>query len=336
MKARASSTYEDGPSCGGTRSPGWSVIGDFGASYTVQMPVEAWINLPDHPRRRDTARHVRKRQWALLRTAQGPVFESLRWVVAAEVAGEAWKVDGHARALLWANGGLPRPDNVFAKVFRCGSHDELHDLYSTFDHPAAAETVFDRVSGAYRQHGLILKSERLRSGTIADALYIAWRGVARSVDKGGDDDDVDIYEVVGTFVPELRLLDTVDPQNDIFYTGVVAAGLLSLALDPQLVGYFGRLSRREGNKREGLLDPVEALLHMIGRLKQRRGAWVKAQQEQLCAAALTGAFAWQAGESHPHYWVRETLPAMDVHELVQRVREKKRLQGENPASARGS
>jgi len=316
------------PTVAGSRSPGWSVIGDFGASYTVEMPIEAWINLPDHPRRRDTARHVRKRQWALLRAAQGPVLESLRWVDAAEVAGEVWKVNGHARAVLWANGGLPRPDKVFAKVFRCRSHSELFALYSTFDHPAASETIYDRVSGAYRQHGLTLKSERLRSGTIADALYIAFRGVARSVEKSGDDDDVDIYEVVGSFAPELRLLDEVDPQNDIFYTGIVAAALLTLALDPQLIGYFGRLSRRQGSKREGLLDPVEALLHMIGRLKQRRGAWVKAQQEQLCAAALTGAFAWQAGESHPHYWVREALPAMDVHDLVLRVRrEKNRLPG---------
>jgi hypothetical protein len=298
------------------------------------MPVDAWIDLPDHPRCRDTARHVRKRQWALLRTARGPVFESLRWVVAAEVGGEVWKVDGHARALLWERGGLRRPDSVFAKVFRCQSLAELNDLYSTFDHPAAAETLFDRISGAYRQHQLTLKSERLRSGTIADALYIAWRGVPHSIDKGGDEDDVDIYQVVGAFGPELRLLDTVDPQNDLFYTGIVAAALLSLALDPQLIGYFGRLSRRQGSKREGLLDPVEALLHMISRLKQGRGAWVKAQQEQLCAAALTGAFAWQTGESHPHYWVRETLPAADTHGVVRRVREHKRVQAENPAAAR--
>jgi len=147
----------------GVPSPGWTVLADFGASYTVQMPVETWLDLPDHPRGRDTARHARKREWALLRTARGPVLESLRWVSAAEVGGEVWKVDGHARALLWKEGRLLRPDSVFARVFRCQSREELYELYSTFDHPAAAETVFDRVSGAYRQHHLILNSERLRS-----------------------------------------------------------------------------------------------------------------------------------------------------------------------------
>jgi hypothetical protein len=200
----------------------------------------------------------------------------------------------------------------------------LHHLYSTFDHPAAAETLFDRVSGAYYQHQLTLKSERLKNGMIGDALYIAWRGVARTMDKDGDEDEMDIYNVVGTFGPELSLLDTVNPQNDVFQTGIVAAALLSLALDREHIGYFDRVSKREGSKRVGLLDPVEALLHMIGELKRRGSAWGKAQQQELCAAALTGAFAWKAGESHPHYWVKEALPPADIHEIVYRVREHKR------------
>jgi hypothetical protein len=312
----------------GTHWPRWTVTADHGGSFTVEMSVDAWIELADHPRRRDTERHIRKPEWELLlRTARGPVLEMLRWVVAGQVGDQVWKVDGHSRALLWANGSLPRPKSVFAKVFRCDSRDALFDLYSTFDHPAAAETLFDRVSGAYHQYQLTLKSERLKNGMIGDALYIAWRGVARTMDKEAEEDDMDVYSVVGTFAPELSLLDTVNPQNDLFQTGVVAAALLSLALDTQLIGYFDQLSKREGNKRRGLLDPVEALLHMIGTLKGRRGAWGKAQQQELCAAALTGAFAWKAGDSHPHYWVKEALPPADIQEIVRRVRERKQLSG---------
>ena len=325
MTERRAVAQQDRHQRGGTLFPHWTVTADLGGSFTVEMSVDAWIELADHPRRRDTERHIRKPEWELLlRTARGPVLEMLRWVVAAQVGDEAWKVDGHSRALLWANGMLPRPKSVFAKVFRCESREALCDLYSTFDHPAAAETLFDRVSGAYHQHQLTLKSERLKNGMIGDALYIAWRGVARAVDKESDEGDMDIYSVVGTFAPELSLLDGVNPQNDVFQTGVVAAALLSLALDPEFIGYFGQVSRREGNKRRGLLDPVEALLHMIGELKGRRGAWGKAQQQELCAAALTGAFAWKAGESHPHFWVREVLPPTDIHDIVRRVRERKR------------
>jgi hypothetical protein len=312
----------------GTHSPRWIVTVDHGGSFTAEMSVDAWIELADHPRRRDTERHIRKPEWELLqRRAHGPVLEMLRWVVAGQVGDQVWKVDGHSRALLWMRGLLPRPKSVFAKVFRCDCRETLCDLYATFDHPAAAETLFDRVSGAYHQHQLTLKSERLKNGMIGDALYIAWRGVARTMGRDAGGDDMDVYNVVGTFAPELSLLDTVNPQNDLFQTGVLAAALLSLALDTQLIGYFDQLSKREGSKRHGLLDPVEALLHMIDTLKDRRGAWGKAQQQELCAAALTGAVAWHAGDSHPHYWVKETLPPADIQEVVRRVRERKGLPG---------
>lgn len=325
---------------GGTQSPQWTVIADLGASYTVEMSVDAWIALADHPRRRDSERHIRKPEWSLLvRTARGPVLEMLRWVVTAQVGGAVWKVDGHSRALLWANGSLARPKSVFAKVFRCESLDALHELYATFDHPAAAETLFDRVSGAYHQHGLILKSERLKAGTIGEALSIAWRGVARD-SATSEGEEIDIYKVVGTFAPELSLLDSANPQNDTFQTGVVAAALLSLALDPGLIGYFEQVSQGQGSKRLGLLDPVEALLNMIASLKggaearatRRRGAWGRAQQQELCAGALTGALAWKTGESHPHYWVREALPPADVDEVVRRVRERKGMKPSSPGS----
>ena len=323
----------DGKQNGGTQSPDWVVTADLGASYTVEMSVEAWIGLADHPRRRDSERHARKPEWNVLsRTARGPVLEMLRWVVAGQVGDEVWKVDGHTRSYLWANGSLAKPKSVFCKVFRCESLEALHDLYATFDHPAAEETLFDRVSGAYHQHGLTLRSERLKPGMIGDALSIAWRGVARTSDAGAEEDEMDIYNVVGAFAPELSLLDSVNPQNDTFQTGIVAAALLSLALEPGLIGYFDQLSKRQGSKRLGLLDPVEALLHMVAAVKGRRGAWGKAQQHELCAAALTGAIAWKAGESHPHYWVREALPPMDVHDVVRRVRQQKIARGAAPST----
>lgn len=310
----------------GSTLPNWSLRADLGASYTVEMPVEVWINLADHPRRRDTERHARKADWdQLARMAQGPVLEMLRWVAAGQVGDEVWKVDGHTRALRWKNGSLRRPDSVLATVFRCESREALYDLYATYDHPAAAETLYDQVSGAFHQHGLQPKSERLRSGTIGEALYIAWRGTPRALDKDSDEADMDIYKVVGVFAPELSLLDSINPQNDTFQSGVVAAALLCLALDPQMIGYFDRVSKREGNKQRGMRDPVEALLHMVSEVKGRRGAWGGAQQQELCAATLTGAFAWKAGKSHPHYWVRDGLPPADIQKIVSEVREHKQL-----------
>jgi hypothetical protein len=252
-------------------------------------------------------------------------LEALRWVVAAELDQQLYKVDGHTRGLLWSTGKLPDPGSVFATVYRCQTRAELNQLYATFDTQAAAETIFDRVTGAYREQGLTLRSKRLRSGTIADALSIASRGVARGEDADGrTSDDFDVYESVRRFAPELRLLDTVNPQNEIFYTGVLSAALLSLALDSAALEFFDRLSHARGSKKEGNLDPVEGLRVIIGRLKNKQ-ARLRREQERLCAVALGAVDVWNAGETAPGYWSSGRYEPVDLLSTVQRVRELKTL-----------
>ncbi|MCL4368628.1 MAG: hypothetical protein M1337_05630, partial [Actinobacteria bacterium] len=217
----------------------------------ARIPVATWIALPDHPRRRDTARQARKGHWQAVRLARGPALESTRWVIAADLDGQLTKVDGHTRAVLWAKGALPDPGTVLATVYRCKDVRELNALHAAFDTQAAAETVFDKVSGAFCEQGLVLTSKRLRSGTIADALSIATRGVARGGDaEGGTSEDFDVYGAVEFYAEELRLLDTVNPQNETFYTGLLAAALLSLACEPATLEFFRAISDGQGSTRD--------------------------------------------------------------------------------------
>lgn len=299
----------------------WKVLSDFGGSYAVQMPVSAWIDLAEHPRRRDTERQAKKEHWEAARTAEGPVLESLRWVVAAELEGERFKVDGHTRALLWERGQLRRPPFVIAQVFRCSSREELNALYATFDTQLAAETIYDRVSGAYREWGLNLTSQRLRAGTIADALSLAYRGVVRSTERStSSEEDFDVYAAVGYFAGELTLFDTVSPQNELFPTGVVAAALLSLAEEPATLEFFSRLANRQGSKQDGLPDPVEAVLEHLSALKRRKSARVRSEHEDLCARTIAAVRSWRAGPNAPEYWVRSTLQTNLLPDAIRRVR----------------
>lgn len=303
----------------------WSVLVDVGGSYTVQMSSARWASLADHPRERDAQRQARKTHWQLARAAHGAVLETLRWVVAAEWNGQIYKVDGHTRSLLWMSGALPDPGLVFATVYRCQSREELNALYATFDTQSAAVTMYDRVTGAYREQGLELRSKRLRAGTIVDALSIAQRGIARSTEAVGEcDEDWDVYNAVATFAPELRLLDSVDPQPEVFHTGIVSAALLALALDTGTIDFFALLSRGRGSKREGLFDPVEAMLWRVARIKKQRSGWIKSQQEQLCAACLAALELWRAGESAAGYWSSGDFAPVNLPEVVKRVRELKR------------
>lgn len=304
---------------GGLNSQPWKVLSDFGASYLAEMSVADWIAMPEHARRRDTERQARKEHWDAARSAVGPAFETLRWVTAGELHGELCKVNGHTRALLWERGQLRRPTSVIAKVFRCASREELNALYATYDTQLAAETLFDRVTGAYRECGLTLTSQRLRTGTIVDALSIAERGIAHSTERNRED-EFDVYAAVAHFKRELALLDSVNPQTEYFPSGIVAAALLSLAEHPDCLEFFKRLRDRLGSKRAGEPDPVEAVLDELQRLKRRKSARVRSEQEDLCARTLAAINAWREGSDSATYWGAPRLETHVLSDTVQRVR----------------
>jgi hypothetical protein len=306
----------------GQRKPNWVVLADTDGAYTVQMTCPTWIAIPDHPRQRDTRRQAEKGHWELARRATGAVRESLRWVIAADFHGQIFKVQGHARSLLWANGKLVPPDCVFAIVYRCNSWGELLALHSSFDSSGAAESLYDKVSGAYRQHGLTLKSKRLRYGMIVDALWLALRGIARTNAHGpeGGLEELDVYDAVGAFKEELLQLDQVNPNPDVFLTGVVAAALLGLALNAKGQEFFRLLSANEGSKRGALFDPIEGIRFHIERIKKSRSSWVKSQHEDLCARTLAAYFMWLDGEqSAREYWAAEPPPPLDLGVIVRKV-----------------
>lgn len=314
--------------------PKGKMLVDTGRAYVVEMDAQAWIDLPGHPRRRDTKRQSQKAHWDRARRACGATKESLRWVVAAEYQGKVWKVQGHARALLWQNGGLEKPAAVFATVYRCESWESLLELYSSFDSKDAAETALDRVYGAYGQHDLVLTSKRLRYGMIAEALWLAMRGVASKSETGATTglDDLDVYEAVGAFREELLMLDSVNPDPDVFQTGVVAAALLGLAVDPKGLPFFAALARNEGSKKGHMLDPVEASRAHIEQIKKAKASWVKAQHEDLCGRILRAYFTWLSGETAPSYWATNIAGTEDVPAIVRQVKAKKNLSDNRPAT----
>jgi hypothetical protein len=306
----------------GAPKPNWRALADTGRAYVVEMDVRDWIALPSHPRQRDTKRQAAKPHFDLARRASDAVRESLRWVVAAEFRGQIWKVQGHARSHLWETGGLENPSVVYATVFRCASWQALLDLHSSFDSKDAAGTSVDRVVGAYREHGLDLKSKRLRYGMIADALWLALRGVAHKSDSGAQStpDDLDVYEAVGAFKNELLMLDSVNPPPEIFQTGVVAAALLGLALNPDGLQFFDAVAKNEGCKKGSLLDPVEGTRQLIEGIKKSKSSWVRSSHEDLCGKVLRAYFTWCRGTSTDGYWSPSIQESASVSHVVQQVK----------------
>ena len=311
------------------RPGGVRLLSDVGPVYTLEMSTGTWIDLADHPKQRNVERQARKPHWRLAQRASGAVKDALRLVAAADLEGTLHKVDGHTRALLWRLGKLPAPDTVFVTVHRVRSRDELDALYDVFHVPAAGENAYDQVYGAFRQVGLSLKSRRLREGFFASALNIALRGVGKPQQDKRHTEPIDIYAAVEAFKAELEFLDSVDPQPEVFYTGVVAAALIGLALYPESLEFFARLSGRQGEKRAGRADPVEAVLSLVAALKNQRNSWVNAQQAELCGRTLRALEAWREGPTSERYWLQRKPRAMDLKPYLDRLKQLKGIEG-NP------
>ena len=289
----------------------------------VEMPWEAWTKIRPHPRARNVQKHAQAKHWK--RKNDSPVLqEARRRVSAAELDGDWFQVDGITRSHLWATGQLAPPEKVHITLYRVASRAELNELFGTFDAATAARHQYDQVYGAAREAGVELTSHRMKQGYLISALQIALFG--HDVPEGADEvrEGFDVYEATSLFAPELVALDKISPKWDVFITGVIAAALVGLALKPQEVEFWQLLSEERGSKKQGLSDPIEALLTVI-RETRREQAWSRPQQADLCARALN---AWQTYTStgvRKETMYKRKLRAIDLEPIINECREAKGL-----------
>lgn len=314
------------------QTPPFEMMAENGPILTARIRTVDWIDLPDHPRHRNTSYHAGvATHLKLARKAKGAVAHHLSHVVAAYWAGTYYKVDGHTRAYLWERGELSYPEWLHATVYQVTSREELNDLYEVFDTSTANKTTYDHVLAGFRDCDLRLQSRRLRKGFLNDALNIALRGVTRELQKP-DTPAVDIYRAIRVFKEELLLLDGIDPQPSPFYSGVVAAALIGLVLFEQasVLSFFDKLNRKQGNRIEGRSDPVDAVLIAIEKMAMEKTAARTTLQGDLCARVLRGLQTWLAGpdSSRHQYWLQYALHAINMEPLLERLKVRKGIEND--------
>lgn len=294
---------------------------DHSLARTVEMRFEEWAALPVHPRQRNTERHARARHWTAAKAADGAVAAVLNHVVAADLDGKLYKVDGHTRTYLWEAGQLPVPETVTVDVYRVRDEAELLRIYNAFDAPTAAERPTDMVWGAYRQHGIEISSGRLRGGLIMPALAIALLGNRYRPATKNPNLRIDPYEAVGLFRHELQILDELCVDRGVFASGVLATALLCLAVHPQEREFWSRLSRREGAKQDGKVDPVEAVLQEIDGMRVAKRGSFGAAQVELAGRTMRGFEAWlHRNEPGNQYWFSNRVRELDLDPYIDAVK----------------
>lgn len=251
----------------------------------IRMTPEEWASIFDNPIQRDTEAHAKKAINGHLRVAS-----SSQAVVHAAILpdGRMFKLDGHTRAMLWMDGRLPAPSIVQVVVHEAASLVQVIDLYKHFDSPQAAEGAIDRLSGAYRLHGVSPKSSLITGGGVTSALSLI-------------DNNKTVYEMVGEWRNELTLLDELDAQKKAMPSTLLCAALLTLRKHgPRALEFWRLYAASAGTRIDGKSCGVDELTRIVADLRARKmlatGGWA-ARQSQV-GRALSCCDAWVQGRMY--------------------------------------
>ncbi len=162
------------------------------ALNAIEMTVDDWIKVPDHPRQRNTESRARMALRGHLKDLAKPHC----FVDAVRFRGQLFKLNGHTRAFLWEQKKLNRPPSLTVNVVESKTDREFKELYDMYDSKKAAKTTKDTLYGACREIGLDLTSGLLKS-----------HGFTSQLRRCSGDTKSSLYAIVIAWQEEIRALD---------------------------------------------------------------------------------------------------------------------------------
>lgn len=263
----------------------------------VIMPFAEWVDMPDHPLQRDTARHARKTKRSI-HTKDHPDH---RRVVASRIgpAGRLHKVDGHTRTFHWLTGHLTAPVTVVVTIYEASDEEDFNDHYYVFDNPTTIKSAADDLHGVFNHLGMDLQTPRIRNGGVASALAEAWGIPSRSL-RGLPTNET--LQMVNAWKDEILLADSLydpaaNPPRGLkaqHNNATVAAMLLTFRrYGAEVIPFWSDVTADVGIKSGREMCPVEAA-NRIMRLQYQGGGGITEPTERLLSAVL----AWRKGRSY--------------------------------------
>ena len=218
------------------------------------MSVSDWINVKDCPIQRNTELHAKKSLKKHLKQSS----ETHKRVSAARLPNkDIYKLDGHTRSYLWAEGKLIPPiEDLTVDVYLVEKIEEVIDLYKQFDSPHATESTVDRLNGAYRLNNFFPESELIKKGPITSSIKI--------IIHNNHSHSIDIYKEVSQFIPALKPIDSEGFSKKGFTAPVLAALVITFMRDGEpSLEFWRKYSKDQGEKTGKGKDGVQALKEML-------------------------------------------------------------------------
>lgn len=284
---------------------------DNGPVYFAKENFNDWLSLPHKlgDVKENAIRYALKTEKKWLSLARNKTLS--HYIASVDVAlinGHYYKITGLIRKGLWEKELLPKPATLLVCVYSL-EQSAYDELISTLYPISLKNRSQENVLACYKRLGLTFSSNRLKHGYITEAINIALRGEPRALqDKRSLRNEINIDKAIEVFKDELTLIDTINPDHKLFSTGILAAALLMLSIEPQTIEFFTRLNQLQGETKNEKNDPVESLLRIIESMKKKAVSEGKFQVE-LCAKTMRAIQAWNAGADNDKYWLKRLTSA---------------------------
>ena len=158
------------------------------------------------------------------------------------------------------------------------------------------------------------------------ALALAVRGVPRTWQP--EEQPVTRASGGAIYEPELMRLDAIDPDRRIFQSGVLAAALITVAIDPAMMPFWKQLQEERWSRQSsGEMDAVGWLLQEILRHSGNSEIALRPDyQHRLFQMSLAAALLWLDGrKTGEPVWLDRDPPRKDIQQLLEWVRLSKGL-----------
>jgi hypothetical protein len=287
-----------------------------------------WSILPDGfgDTKGSSKKYTQKTEKKWLSLAKNEKLQN--YIVSVDVAlinGNYFKITGLIRNGLWKKGLLAKPDSLTLCIYSL-DQSAYDELISTLYPISLKNRSQKQVLACYKRLGITFDSNRLKHGYITEAINIALRGEPRALqDKRSLRNEINIDSAIEAFKEELILIDKINPDVSLFSTGILAAALLMLCIDPQTIDFFTRLNSLQGETKNERNDPVESLLRIIESMKKKATSEGKFQVE-LCAKTIRAIQAWTAGAENDRYWLKR-LNSVDFLPNIRKMKSIKGIHG---------
>lgn len=237
---------------------------------------------------------------------------------------QLYKLDGKHLKEAYLVDKLSVPEYVVAQVFEI-SLTTLTKLNSDALSLTLTKSLppQEYIKTIYSELGLVFSSERIKNGSISEAINIALRGRQRIYqDKRSakEKEEINLKKAINLFREELSIIDAINPDPDIFVTGVLAACLLMLALNKNIIEFLTCINEQRTERREDSFCPVTCVLRAINKYRNTQQVNKKRELITLTEITVQAISIWEIGGDSPGYWRKKDLRGVDIMPYVRNLK----------------